>query len=38
MYFISTVEMGEEVVKGKNEMWEYRLDGKNERVRLTKGT
>lgn len=38
MYFSSTVEMGEEVVKGKNEMWEYRLDNKNERVRLTKAT
>ena len=30
MHFISTVAMGEEVVKGKNETWEYRFGSKND--------
>lgn len=36
MHFISTVAIGEEVVKGKNESYEFRLPDKNER--LIKGT
>ena len=29
MYFITTVEMEEEAIKGKNEMWELRFGGRN---------
>ena len=31
MHFISTVEMGKEVVKGKNETWGNRFGSKDDR-------